>query len=75
MPDLTLDLRGLKCPLPVLKARKAMAKLAAGERITLECTDPMTAIDIPHFARENGHTLEMQEQRDDLYVYTIAKAV
>jgi tRNA 2-thiouridine synthesizing protein A len=74
MPDHVLDLRGLKCPLPVLKARKAMNGLAVGERLILECTDPMTAIDVPHYAQQEGHRLERQEQRDGIYVYTLTKA-
>lgn len=73
MPDHTLDLRGLKCPLPVLKARKTMKGLAPGDRLTLECTDPMTAIDVPHFANQDGHQIEQQERRADLYVYRIVK--
>ncbi|MEM8652998.1 MAG: sulfurtransferase TusA family protein [Pseudomonadota bacterium] len=57
-----LDLRGLKCPLPVLKARKAMQPLSTGHLIWLETTDPLATIDIPAFCNENGHTLlEMQE--------------
>ena len=74
MPEHVLDLRGLKCPLPVLKARKAMLALAAGDRLTLECTDPMTAIDIPHFVAQEGYQLEAQEQRGGIYVYTIEKS-
>ncbi|ADZ68679.1 sulfurtransferase TusA family protein [Polymorphum gilvum] len=52
-----LDLRGLKCPLPVMKTRKAMARLAPGARLVVETTDPMAAIDIPHFCNEAGHRL------------------
>jgi tRNA 2-thiouridine synthesizing protein A len=74
MSDHVLDLRGLKCPLPVLKARKAMRGLSAGDRLILECTDPMTAIDVPHFAGQEGHILEAQERNGTLYVYTIIKA-
>lgn len=74
MPDHFLDLRGLKCPLPVFKARKALRALPAGDRLTIECTDPMTAIDIPHFVAQDGHRLEAQERRDDIYVYKIEKS-
>ncbi len=73
MPDTILDLRGLKCPLPVLKARKAMKSLVAGDRLILECTDPMTQIDVPHFARQEGFPLEQRERVGDLYVYAITK--
>jgi tRNA 2-thiouridine synthesizing protein A len=74
MAEHVMDLRGLRCPLPVLKAKKLMRTLAAGDRLVLECTDPMTVIDIPHFARQDGHVLELQEQRGEIYVYAITKA-
>lgn len=56
-----LDLRGLKCPLPVLHTRRALERAAAGARLRVECTDPMAAIDIPHLIRQAGHVLEAQE--------------
>lgn len=74
MTERIVDLRGLKCPLPVLKAKKLMPMLAPGERVTLECTDPMTVIDLPNYVRESGHRLERQEQRDGIYLFTIVKA-
>jgi len=52
-----IDVRGLKCPLPVLKAAKRMERLAAGTRVLVIATDPMAAIDIPHFCSERGHSL------------------
>ena len=55
--DSALDLRGLKCPLPVLKTRKHMRDLAVGTRIRIETTDPLAVIDVPHFCREDGHQL------------------
>lgn len=51
------DLRGLKCPLPVLKARKRLASLAPRSRIWLETTDPLAVIDIPAFLSQEGHRL------------------
>jgi tRNA 2-thiouridine synthesizing protein A len=54
---LVYDLRGLKCPLPVMKARKRMAALQAGTLVWLETTDPLAVIDIPAFCTENGHAL------------------
>lgn len=74
MADRIADFRGLRCPLPVLKARKLMRALAPGDTLVLECTDPMTAIDIPHFAQQEGHVLEQQERRGEIYVYAITKA-
>ncbi len=51
------DLKGLKCPLPVFKARKRLAGMAPGSRLWLETTDPLAVIDVPAFCTENGHTL------------------
>lgn len=60
----TYDLRGLKCPLPVMRARKRMAGLEAGTLLWLETTDPLAVIDIPAFCAENGHTLVSSETVD-----------
>ena len=53
----SLDLRGLKCPLPTFKTRKALRTMTEGERLTVLADDPMAAIDIPHFCNEAGHRL------------------
>src|SRR6185503_2611960 len=47
--DTILDLRGLRCPYPVLRAKKALRALPVGATLVLECTDPLTVIDVPHF--------------------------
>ena len=70
---LMLDLKGLNCPLPVLRTAKAMAGLAAGARVIVEATDPMAAIDIPHFCRQKGHTL-VSVERGEVLRFTIEKA-
>ena len=54
------DLRGLKCPLPVLRARKRLESLQPGEKLWLETTDPLAVIDIPAFCSEVGHRLVEQ---------------
>ncbi|MFN7103992.1 MAG: sulfurtransferase TusA family protein, partial [Pseudorhizobium sp.] len=51
------DLRGLKCPLPVLKTRKRLDAMKPGEELVVETSDPLAGIDIPHFCREDGHHL------------------
>lgn len=51
------DLKGLNCPLPVLKARKRLARMRMGSQLWLETTDPLAAIDIPAFCSEAGHRL------------------
>lgn len=61
---LDYDLKGLKCPLPVLKSRKKLETLEAGSLLRIETTDPLAVIDIPHFCREDGHALAACEQLD-----------
>ncbi|KFB08932.1 sulfurtransferase TusA family protein [Nitratireductor basaltis] len=51
------DLRGLNCPLPVLKTRKRMAGMRTGARLWIETTDPLAVIDIPAFCQQEGHRL------------------
>jgi len=52
-----LDLRGLKCPLPALMARKRLAALSPGATIWVLSSDPLSVVDIPHMCREDGHAL------------------
>jgi tRNA 2-thiouridine synthesizing protein A len=74
MSDRELDLTGLKCPLPALKTRKALAGLAPGATIVVTCTDPLAAIDIPNLLRETGDVLEKQAQEDRRLVFRIRKS-
>jgi tRNA 2-thiouridine synthesizing protein A len=74
MADTVLNLRGLKCPLPALKARKALTKLSAGDMLVLECTDPLSTIDIPNLVRETGDVLEDSTKDSALFVFRIRKA-
>lgn len=77
MSEIKLNLRGLKCPLPALKARKALSRLASGDILLLECTDPLTMIDIPNLLRETGDALEHGGREDAdsaLFVFRIRKA-
>ena len=52
-----IDARGLRCPLPVLRLRRALAGLPAGGRVRLLADDPAARIDVPHFCAEAGHRL------------------
>ena len=56
------DLKGLNCPLPVLKARKRLSGMHPGSRLWLETTDPLAVIDIPAFCTESGHRLVESER-------------
>lgn len=68
-----LDLSGLKCPLPVLRTRKALRALAPGERLRVVCTDPLAGIDLPNLIRETGDVLEEQQQEASRIVFLIRK--
>ena len=57
-----VDTRGLQCPLPVLKLRKALLPRAPGDEVTLLATDPQAARDVPAFCAEAGHRLVAQEE-------------
>jgi tRNA 2-thiouridine synthesizing protein A len=74
MAEILLDLQGLKCPLPALRTRKALATLKSGDIVTVECTDPLASIDIPHLVTQSGDTIETQTQRSDVLVFRIRKA-
>ncbi len=74
LATIPLDLRGLKCPLPVLRVRKALIAAPAGSLIIVQCTDPMAAIDLPNLARETGDSIERQGDADGALVFHIRKA-
>lgn len=74
-PDISLqlDLKGLKCPLPVLRTRKALKALQSGALIEVETTDPLAGIDIPHMCREDGHELVRSERSGTAQTFLIRK--
>jgi tRNA 2-thiouridine synthesizing protein A len=73
MSEIRLDLRGLKCPLPALKTRKALRGAEPGSLIIVQSTDPMAAIDLANLARETGDILESREETDGYAVFHIRK--
>ncbi len=73
MAEKTVNLRGLKCPLPALRAKKTLSAMAPGDRLTIECTDPLTAIDIPNLLRQTGDTLEGNDSAEGVLTFRIRK--
>jgi tRNA 2-thiouridine synthesizing protein A len=58
----------------VLRAKTALRGLPVGGAVILECTDPLTEIDVPHFTRQTGNLLASQERREGgLFVFRIVK--
>ncbi|HEY1736729.1 MAG TPA: sulfurtransferase TusA family protein [Methylovirgula sp.] len=66
-----LDLRGLKCPLPALRTQKHLDRSGPGARVIVECTDPLSVIDIPHLVQTRGDVLEETRASNGLYVFYI----
>jgi tRNA 2-thiouridine synthesizing protein A len=73
MKESTVSMRGLKCPLPALKTRKLLAKMTPGEVLVIECTDPLTTIDIPNLLRETGDRLESSGKKGRVLTFRIVK--
>ena len=69
-----LDTSGLKCPLPVLKAKKALKAMAAGDRLTVIATDPGAMKDFHHFCEASGDSLESATDDDGVLTFVIGKA-
>jgi tRNA 2-thiouridine synthesizing protein A len=74
VPDQVLDARGLSCPLPVLRARKAMQKMAAGAVLEVLATDPGTVKDFGAFCEATGNELLARHERGGELVFHIRKA-
>ncbi len=74
MSETTLDLMGLKCPLPALKTRKALKSQPAGNRLVVIANDPLAEIDIPNLIRETGDRLLESRREADRLVFLIEKA-
>jgi tRNA 2-thiouridine synthesizing protein A len=68
-----INLRGLKCPLPALRARKALGGMKSGEVLVAECTDPLTVIDIPNLLNQTGDLLVETARTDELITFRIRK--
>ena len=73
MTTTKLDLSGLKCPLPALKTRKALKGIASGDFLEVQCSDPLSVIDIPNLIRETGDKVEITEQSEGRIVFLIEK--
>lgn len=68
-----LDVKGLNCPMPLLKAKKALNDMAAGETLRVIATDPGSVRDFEVFARQSGNTLLESNHDADVYSYLLQK--
>lgn len=68
-----IDTRGLNCPLPILKAKKALAEMTSGELLRVVATDPGSMRDFQAFARQTGNELVAQETRADEFIHVLRR--
>jgi len=71
MADHTLDAKGLNCPLPILKARKALNEVPADGTLEIFCTDPGSVADFEAFCRQTGNELLESTEDDSVYQFLI----
>lgn len=74
MSETFLDTKGLKCPIPVLRARRAMKPLGAGEVLEIHATDPSSVQDFKAFCETTGDELLESREDEGVYVFRIRKA-
>lgn len=74
MADQVLDAKGLNCPLPILKAKKALKSLEAGNTLEILSTDAGSVADFAAFCRTTGNELVEQSESDGVWTYLIRKA-
>ena len=68
-----IDTRGLTCPLPILKAKKALAEMQSGEVLKVVATDPSSTRDFQAFSRQTGNELVEQQQVENEYIHFLRR--
>jgi tRNA 2-thiouridine synthesizing protein A len=71
--DLEVDARGLNCPLPILKAKKALSQLATGQVVKVMSTDPGSKRDFEAFARQTGNELVAQDEAERTWTFFLKR--
>ncbi len=71
MADMTLDAKGLNCPLPILKTKKAIKSLRPGGTLEVLATDPGSVADFQAFCKTTGHTLIEHDESGGVYRFVI----
>ncbi len=70
---LTLDTRGYRCPLPVIRLEARLRTLPQGAQVTVIADDPVATVDIPHFCREAGHNVTRLESAPGICVFLVTR--
>ncbi len=74
MADKVLDAKGLNCPLPILKAKKALKEIDAGQTLQVLSTDPGSVADFQAFSRTTGNELVEHSEDGGVYTFLIKKS-
>jgi tRNA 2-thiouridine synthesizing protein A len=74
MADITVDARGLQCPMPVIKTAQAIATIDSGQTLEVIATDRGALSDIPAWSKDMGHALKEEFEADDEYHFIIQKS-
>ncbi len=74
MADKELDARGLNCPLPILRAKKALSELSSGQTLKIIATDPGSVKDFQAFAKQTGNTLMESGEGNGEFTFLLKKA-
>jgi tRNA 2-thiouridine synthesizing protein A len=71
--DRELDVKGLNCPLPILRTKKALAEMLSGQTLRVLATDPGSVKDFQAFARQTGNDLVASGQTDSVFEYVLKR--
>ncbi len=71
MADVVLDLKGLKCPQPAIRAKRQLKLMTRGQTLEAICTDPLASIDIPHLVRQLQLELVSQSKTQEALHFVI----
>ena len=73
MADQVLDAKGLNCPLPILRAKKTLKGMTAGQVLAIEATDPRSVADFAAFCTQTGNELLSSESEGNIYKFEIKR--
>lgn len=71
--DVVVDAKGLSCPMPILKAKKAMDSLVSGQMMELHATDKGAMNDVPAWAKQAGHEIMEATEEDGIFIFRVRK--
>ncbi len=71
--DRDLDVKGLNCPLPILRTKKALAEMDSGQVLRVQATDPGAQKDFPAFAKQTGNELVGQQEENQVFAFFLKR--